>query len=173
MEQQFVELDKTKHERTTFHCGQSELDLFLKTQALKHMQAGVSKTMVLPSHCLPNQKLAIKAFYTITPGSIARDTLPATLARKLPHYPIPVFLLAQLAVDKQFHCTGLGKISLIRALHYLWLVNQHMRAYAVVVDCLTDSAQTFYTKFGFAPLCQHQGRTRLSLPMKTIEMLFR
>ncbi|MGL5335011.1 MAG: GNAT family N-acetyltransferase, partial [Enterovibrio sp.] len=46
-------------------------------------------------------------------------------------------------------------------------------AYAVVVDCLTDSAQTFYTKFGFELLCQHQGRPRLFLPMKTIEMLFR
>ncbi|HGS4675862.1 TPA: GNAT family N-acetyltransferase, partial [Vibrio cholerae] len=121
---------------------------------------------------LLNQKFAICAFYSVAPSSISRETLPAQLAKKLPRYPIPVFLLAQLAVHKDFHGSGLGKVSLIRALKYLWEVNHHMRAYAIVVDCLTDSAQAFYTKFGFEVLCEHNERIRMFLPMKTVEQLF-
>lgn len=170
---EFVELSKAKHERSLFDCGESELNTFIKTQAVKHMQANISRTMVLPSsQPLLNQKYAICAFYTVAPSSISRETLPTQLAKKLPKYPTPVFLLAQLAVHKEFHGSGLGKVSLIRALKYLWQVNQHMRAYAIVVDCLTDSAQAFYMKFGFEVLCEHNGRIRMYLPMKTVNQLF-
>ena len=169
----FVELCKTTHDRSSFDCGEPELNTFIKTQAAKHMQAGISRTMVLPSsQPLLNQKYAICAFYSVAPSSISRESLPTQLAKKLPRYPIPVFLLAQLAVHKEFHGNGLGKTSLVRALKYLWQVNHHMRAYAIVVDCLTDSAQTFYTKFGFEVLYEHNGRIRMFLPMRTVEQLF-
>ncbi|ASW82965.1 N-acetyltransferase [Vibrio anguillarum] len=170
---EFVELSKSKHDRDSFDCGEQELNTFIKTQAAKRMQAGISRTMVLPSaQPLLNQKFAICVFYSVAPSSISRETLPAQLAKKLPRYPIPVFLLAQLAVHKEYHGSGLGKISLIRALKYLWEVNHHMRVYAIVVDCLTDSAQAFYTKFGFEVLCEYNERIRMFLPMKTVEQLF-
>lgn len=169
----FEELSKSVHDRESFDCGEEELNTFIKTQAAKHMQAGISRTMVLPSTLpLPNQKYPICAFYSIAPSSISRESLPPKLAKKLPRYPIPVFLLAQLAVHKMHHGSGLGKVSLIRALKYLWEVNAHMRAYAVVVDCLTDSAQSFYEKYGFEVLCEQNGRVRMFLPMKTVGLLF-
>lgn len=171
--QEFVELSKSKHDRNSFDCVEPELNTFIKTQAAKHMQAGISRTMVLPSaQPLLNQKHAICAFYSVAPSSISQETLPALLAKKLPRYPVPVFLLAQLAVHKEFHGSGLEKVSLIRALKYLWEVNHHMRAYAIVVDCLTDSAQAFYTKFGFEVLCEHNECIRMFLPMKTVEQRF-
>lgn len=170
---EFVELNKSKHDRDSFDCSEPELNLFIKTQAAKHMSAGISRTMVLPSaHPLLNQQFAICAFYTVAPSALARETLPIKHSKKLPKYPVPVFLLAQLAVHKELHGKGLGKITLIRALKYLWEVNQYMRAFAVVVDCLTDSAQSFYHKFGFEILCEHNGRTRMFLPMNTLEQLF-
>lgn len=169
----FEELSKSKHDRDSFDCGESELNTFIQTQAAKHMQAGISRTMVLPGTApLLNQKYPICAFYSVAPSSICRETLPASLAKKLPHYPVPVFLLAQLAVHKEFHGSGLGKVSLIKALEYLWGVNAHMRAYAIVVDCLTDSAQSFYQKFGFQVLCEQNGRVRMFLPMTTAGQLF-
>ena len=92
--------------------------------------------------------------------------------KKLPRYPIPVFLLAQLAVHKEFHGGGLGKVSLIKALEYLWEINSHMRAYAIVVDCLTEQAESFYAKYGFEVLCEINGRVRMFIPMKTVGQLF-
>ena len=92
--------------------------------------------------------------------------------KRLPHYPIPVFLIAQLAVHSEFHGKGLGKITLIKALEYLWEINAHMRAFAVIVDCLNGEAQEFYAKYDFEVLCQHNGRTRMFMPMKTVAHLF-
>ncbi|QUX92044.1 GNAT family N-acetyltransferase [Marinomonas sp. A3A] len=170
---EFEELKKSDHDRDSFDCGEDELNTFIKTQAAKHMQAGISRTMVLPAvQPLLNKKYPICSFYCVAASSIGRETLPKNLAKKLPTYPIPVFLLAQLAVHKEFHGNGLGKVSLIKALEYLWRVNQYMKAFAVVVDCLTESAQHFYKKYGFEFLCEHNGRIRLFLPMKTIEQLF-
>lgn len=169
----FVELDKNVHNRPSFDCGEPELNTFIHSQAVRHMQAGISRTMVLPGlQPLPDQKLPICAFYTVAPSTISRDTLPKAQAKKLPHYPIPVFLLAQLGVHREYHGQGLGKVCLIHALRYLWQVNAHMRAYAIVVDCLTTNAEQFYRHYGFEYLCEHNGRVRLFLPMKTVGTLF-
>ena len=171
---QFVELNKQSHDRSHFACGEPELDKFIKQQALRHMKANISRTMVLPSkgNVSNAAKKAICAFYTLAPSSISRKQLPTELAKKLPQYPIPVFLLAQLAVDKQYHGSGLGKVTLIKALEHLYNINAHMRAYAVVVDCLTTNAEGFYNKFGFKKLDEQEGNVRLYLPMKQLAFLF-
>lgn len=44
---EFVELSKSKHDRDSFDCGESELNIFLKSQATRHIGAGISRTMVL------------------------------------------------------------------------------------------------------------------------------
>ena len=169
----FVELNKTLHHRRSFDCGEEELNRFLHTMAARHMTAGLSKTMVLPAASpLPDGTCAIRAFYSIAPSAIAKETLHAGQAKRLPHYPVPVFLIAQLAVDKQHQKQGLGKITLVKALEHLWAVNAHLQAYAVVVDCLNPAAETFYHKFGFTFLTHHLNRTRMFLPMKTLELLF-
>ena len=171
--EQFVELDKSAHDRESFDCGEAELNIFIRQFAAKHMHAGISRTMVLPAAMLlPNNKLPICSFYTVAPSSISRETLPSALAKKLPHYPVPVFLLAQLAVNSKHQGSGLGKVSLIKALEYLWQVNKFLTAYAVVVDCLNETAEQFYTKYGFELLCENNGRKRMFMPMKTVNQLF-
>lgn len=82
---EFIELNKTIHDRASFNCGENDLNLFIQKQASKHMQVGISKTMILPDTTLQeNNKYKICAFYTIAPSSIKRESLPAKLAKKLP-----------------------------------------------------------------------------------------
>jgi predicted GNAT family N-acyltransferase len=168
----FVQLDKSLHDRTAFDCGEEELNAFLKTKAVAHQSANISRTMVLAVDNNDTGKCTIKAFYTVSATTIERDTLPASSAKKLPHYPIPVFLLAQLAVDARCRGSGLGKITLICSLQYLYEVSKEMPANAVVVDCLNVQAEQFYLKYGFEELCEVNGRKRLYMPMKTVAELF-
>lgn len=170
---EFTELDKNIHERNSFDCGEPELNDFIQTKAAKHMEIGISRTLVLPGTAtLPNGKYQICSFYTIVPGSIERNDLPGKLAKKLPLYPVPVFLLAQLAVHSDFQSKGLGKITLSKALQFSLEINLFMKAFAVVVDCLNENAKRFYLKYDFQEMVQHNGRIRMFLPMKTIEELF-
>ncbi len=169
---EFVELDKSIHDRMSFDCGEKELNLFLQSQAARHMKAGISKTMLLPDTDLIAGKHPVCAFYTIAPSSIKRADLPEKMAKKLPHYPIPVFLLAQLAVHSEHQGKGLGKITLIKALEYFWGVQSAMPSYAVIVDCLNVEAEEFYKKYGFNILCYQNEKAKMFIPMKKIELLF-
>lgn len=169
----FVELDKQRHDRNHFDCGEAELNQFLLHKAAKHMHLGVSMTWVLPATQIdPAPKIPLCAFFTLAPSSIERQSLPPQVARKLPHYPVPVYLLAQMAVDKAYQGKGLGKITLITALKQIWQVNAHMPAVAVIVDCLNSQAQDFYASYGFAPLLTQSGKTRLFLSMSEVRFLF-
>lgn len=170
---EFVKLDKAVHDRASFDCGEVELNKFIQEHAAKHMEANISTTMLLPSSKpLPNGKFPICAFYTIAPSSICRETLPASYKKNLPHYPIPVFLIAQMAVHSDCQGRGLGKITLIKALEYLWEINDLLKAYAVIVDCLNRNVENFYLKFDFEVLCRDEGRVRMFLPLRTVGMLF-
>jgi len=169
----FVDLDKTVHDRQSFDCGNGELNDFITTKAVNHMKASVSLTRVLPaSEPLPNGGYPICAFFSVAASTLQRATLPPSIAKKLPHYPVPVFLVAQLAVNSKCQGTGLGRVTLIKALEYLVEVNRHMRAVAVIVDPVDYRAQRFYEKYGFEVLCQHNDRSRMYLPMGTVVRLF-
>ena len=170
---EFVKLDKAIHDRASYDCGEIELNEFIQKRAARHMEAGINTTMLLPaSESLPNGKYPICAFYTIAPSSIARETLPSSYKKKLPRYPVPVFLIAQMAVHSDCQNRGLGKITLVRALKHLWEIDKHMRAYAVIVDCLNGSEEKFYLKYDFEIFSRDKGKARMFLPMGTVGMLF-
>ncbi len=170
---EFVELNKAAHDRVSFDCGEEELNLFLRTQAVKHMKAGVSKTFVLQATVpLSNNKYPLCSYFTVAPSSIKKASLPPKQAKKLPHYPVPVFLLAQLAVHKDCQGQNLGKITLIKTLEFLWTINSQMCAFAIVVDCLNEEIEKFYAKYGFQILCSQNGKIRMFIPMKAVAQLF-
>lgn len=166
---QFVELDKATHDRKSFDCGTDELNVFLQQFAVRHREAGISKTMVLPEQ---DNQAVICAYYTLSHTEIERHTLPKAVARKLPRYPVPVMLIAQLAAHKDAQGQGLGKITLVRALNHCLDIHAHLPSFAVVVDALDNGVKGFYEQYGFMSLDHYDGRTRLFISMSTVAQLF-
>lgn len=173
----FVPLKKALHDRTLFDCGIEELNSFLRQHARQGMDAGVSYTWVLPEAGTPRgERKKICAWYTLTVAHIEHASLPVDMAKRLPHYPLPVFVLAQLAVDRQCQGQGLGDITFINALRRCTHLSQKGKvpSVAVVIDVLNDAAMDFYCRYpDFMPLhssTAHQ-RPRLFIPMNVVKQL--
>jgi predicted GNAT family N-acyltransferase len=64
--------------------------------------------------------------------------------------PIPIVLVGRLAVDTRFGGHGLGQSLLRDAIAKSVEVSALVAARAIVVQALSDDAQRFYEKFGFA-----------------------
>ena len=116
----------------------------------------------------------ICAYFILAVTSVNHRELPEELAKKLPHYPVPVILLGQLAVDVEYQGAGLGSFCLISAIKYAYVTNNQIPVYAVVVDALNDGVLRFYEKFGFRILLQQRQnlRPRLFLPIREVKRLF-
>jgi len=173
----FVQLDRRRHDRNAFDCGREPLNRFLREKAAKHAELGVSRTLVLPDPNAANDAPApLVAFFTIAPGSIDRAELPPSRAKRLPHYPVPVFLLGQLGVASAFHGQGFGSIALGAALGKFAAMHAELHAHAVVVDCLDEPAERFYRHQGFQPLDgvvrAADDQVRMFLPMRDVLALF-
>ena len=167
----FVRLDTARHDRKGFDCGRDELDGFLRERADKHSRQGVSRTWVLPDPGGvpdPAGRVPIAAFYTLTIGSVDRDDLPDDVVRKLPRWPVPVFLIGQLAVAEAFHGQGLGQATLVAAFRRLAALHDQVPAVAVVVDCLDDAAASFYASRDFLAMNAPGPRPRMFFPMAEV-----
>jgi GNAT superfamily N-acetyltransferase len=103
-------------------------------------------------------------------GAISFQNLPVHAARKLPRHPVPVILLARLAVDRSEQGCGLGRILLVDALKRSHVLADRLGIHAVEVDAIDAAARAFYEKFGFVPLLDHS--FHLYLPIATIKTAF-
>ena len=77
---------------------------------------------------------------------------PRRLTRGLPRYPVPLVLLARLAIDETEHGKGLGMSLLFEALHRASLAAEHAAARLIAVDPIDDNARRFYLRWGFQPV---------------------
>ncbi|WP_040848417.1 GNAT family N-acetyltransferase [Thiofilum flexile] len=145
--QTIVPLDKTCHDLKSFDCGQLAMNQFLNRFAVKHAELGLSSTWVLVEEST-EIKQPIAAYYTLAGVTVSRASIPTQ--QSLPSYPIPVIMLARLAIAKQHQGKGLGAKVLISALrHAVQLAQQGLPAYGVILDALDDSALQFYQHFEF------------------------
>ena len=109
-------------------------------------------------------------YYTLASGSVAFETLPKKVAKRLPRHPIPVVLLARLAVDQVAQGAGLGRRLLVDALERCLGLSRELGIHAVEVDAIDDQASAFYQKYGFVALGDDQ--RHLYLPMATVQDAF-
>ncbi|MCU7936862.1 MAG: GNAT family N-acetyltransferase [Candidatus Thiodiazotropha sp. (ex Dulcina madagascariensis)] len=146
--QEFVLVDRTQHNLKTFNYGKPDMNLFLARFAVKNMQLGLSRTWVLPvvDEDQQSQKAQIAAYYSLASSTVTREEIPAD--KSLPGYPVPVVLLARLAVDEQFKGQRLGEKTLITALRKsVALVDIGLPALGVVLDALDEDALRFYRHY--------------------------
>ena len=102
-----------KHQRDAFCCGRPPLDDFLRSLVSQYEKRKLGKTFVAVR---PGENLVL-GYYTLASGSLSFAHLPAKISKKMPKHPIPVILLARLAVDQTMQGKGLGRGLLMDALH--------------------------------------------------------
>jgi GNAT superfamily N-acetyltransferase len=151
-------------ETSLFHCGEPELDFYLRRYASQDVRRGIARVFVATT-LEESQRPA--GFFSLSAGSVRADSLPPEMARKLPRYPVPVALLGRLAVDRGFQGRGLGSILLADACRKVVQASQILAVASILVEAKDASAAAFYRHFGFVPLpgCPE----RLLLPAKVLQ----
>jgi GNAT superfamily N-acetyltransferase len=139
-------LDRKRHSVERFDCGRSTLDRWLRHFAGQGQRRDTSRTFVAA-----DRDGAVLGYYTLVAGQIERDGVTSEVrAGTSAHFPIPVCLIARLAVDRQAQGKGLGAGLLLDALQRAVGAADLVGIRAVVVHALDDQAASFYEHFGFA-----------------------
>ena len=163
MAEWIIEQFNKDHDRSTFECGKASLDDFIRTRVSQYEKRHLGKTFV----AVRAGENRVIGYYTLAAGAIAFENLPPGASRKLPQHPVPVVLLARLAVDRSAQGIRLGEGLLLDALQRTRDLSKSLGIHAIKVDALDDSAAAFYRKYGFTPLMNDL--RHLCLPIKTIE----
>lgn len=133
------------HAIDAFDCGREPLNRFLIRFALQNQQAGASQTYV----ALADEQIA--GYYTLAVGQVDFDNAPPRLTKGLARHPVPIMLLARLAIATSWQGKGLGagllKDAMLRTLQAAEIAG--IRAFAV--HAKDDQARTFYEHFDFVP----------------------
>jgi len=140
-----IEKLQRTHEIETFDCGQPELNRFLIRHALQAQQANSSQTYVGLSG------KTVIGFYTIVAGEVRHADAPERVAKGMPRHPIPLLILARLAVHSKWQGRGIGAGLLLDALGRTLQAADIVGARALAVHAKDDSAASFYRHFGFMP----------------------
>ncbi len=156
-----VEKLTRNHQLRTFKSGKHPLDLFLKRYALKNQEADSSQTYVV------QRNGPVVGYYSLTVGSVDRqDCPPGITAEMPPGYPIPVILLARLAVDRTEQGRGLGSALLKDAFYRIASAAQIVGARAILVHAIDTEAKAFYEHFNFEEF--PAGTLHLMLSLKDV-----
>lgn len=133
------------HSIDGFDCGNEDLNRFLTRFALPNQMASASQTYV----GLANQDII--GFHTLVVGEVAFADAPERLAKGLAHHPVPIMLLARLAVSTGRQGMGIGggllKDAMRRTLQAADIAG--IRAFAV--HAKNADASAFYRHFDFTP----------------------
>jgi GNAT superfamily N-acetyltransferase len=140
-----IEKLQRTYEIEAFDCGQPELNRFLIRHALQAQQVNSSQTYVGLSG------KTVIGFYTIIAGEVRHVDAPARVVKGMPRHPIPLLVLARLAVHSEWQGRGIGAGLLVDALGRTLQAADIVGARALAVHAKDDSAASFYQHFGFMP----------------------
>ena len=146
-----VEPISESHDVSQFDCGAHEsLNDWLKRFALTNQNNESARTYVV------HRSDSVVGYYSISAGSVSVEEPPSRVAKGLARHPIPIILLARLAVDRDEKGTGLGKALLKDALLRIAHAADIVGARAVLVHDIDEQARKFYQHFGFEASPLHE-----------------
>jgi GNAT superfamily N-acetyltransferase len=131
------------HDAAEFACGEALLDEWLKRRAMSNQLSGASRTFVVT-----DQNHHIYGYYAMAAGAVAHTMATSSVRRNMPD-PVPVMVLARLAVDQRAHGLKLGGALLKDAVNRAVAVSQHAGVRALLVHAIHDRAKQFYEYYGF------------------------
>jgi GNAT superfamily N-acetyltransferase len=140
-----VEKLRRDHPLEGFDCGEASLDRFLVRHALQNQQMGASQTYLALSD---GQTLG---YYTLVFGEVAYADAPERLQKGAARHPVPLMLLARLAVAENAKGRGLGAALLKDAMLRTLAAAEIAGLRALAVHAKDETARRFYAHFDFVP----------------------
>jgi GNAT superfamily N-acetyltransferase len=138
-----IEKLRRDHSLDGFDCGKEELNSFLKRHALTNQASDSAQTYVLA------EGLVVKGYYSLAAGAVSHEEATERVKKGLARHPVPVVLLARLAVDASMQGKKVGPALLKDALRRAVHAADTIGARAVLVHAKDDNAKGFYEHFTF------------------------
>ena len=142
----------TEHCVSPFDCGKPVLNNWLVRHARQAQAAGSAKTFVVVD------RGRIVGYFSLTVGQVDTLEAPERIRKGMGQYPIPVVLLARLAVSLQHQGRGIGRGLLQDAIRRTLVMAEQAGIRALLAHPIDEDAARFYLRFGFvaSPLCEQQ-----------------
>jgi GNAT superfamily N-acetyltransferase len=140
-----IEKLRREHRVEGFDCGRELLNRFLVRFALANQQAGAAQTYLAMSG------EEVVGYYSLVVGEVAYDDAPGRLGKGLARHPIPLMLLARLAVGSGWQGRGIGAGMLKDAMRRTLQAADIAGIRAFAVNAKDEPARAFYEHFGFIP----------------------
>lgn len=135
------------HKLGAFDCGTPSLDDWLKRRARANRASGASRTFIV---CDADEVVAYYALASGAISAISAASASGRFRRNMPE-PIPIAVLARLAVDRAYQGKGLGRAlfqdSALRVLNAASAIGIR----GMIVHAISEDAKAFYAKLGFDP----------------------
>lgn len=145
MNDRHVEKLRRDHAVDDFDCGHEQLNRYLQRYAWQNQQAGASQTYV----GLVGDVIA--GYHTLAVGQVMHEDAPQRLTKGLARHPVPLMLLARLAVDRRWQGHGVGKALLKDAMLRTLQAADIAGIRALAVHAKDEEARRFYEHFDFVP----------------------
>jgi GNAT superfamily N-acetyltransferase len=146
-----------RHLLDEFSSGEPSLDDWLKRRARGNQASGASRTYVI---CEGER---VVGYYALASGAIVAATAPGRFRRNMPD-PIPVAILARLALDLTWQGKGLGRALFMDAAHRVVHAADTIGIRGIVVHSISEDARKFYLALGFDPSPHEQMMLMVTLP---------
>ena len=130
---------------TGFDWGERSLNQWLEQRALANQRSGATRTFVV---C--DGDGVVKAYVALASGAVAVSASPGRFRRNMPD-PIPVVVLARLAVCRSAQGKGLARAVLADAFERVLQASEQIGVRGILVHAASAAARSFYLHMGFDP----------------------